>query len=168
MGGAERFGVPAIEPIDAVDVGLDADDAGFTVTNASASDLSVLVTLMARAQGADAATARERLISATSVESRADVLRISDMADESAYARLWHDDIAVHERASGGWGAARSGTVLVPLPAGSGFRLGHEAAPDRVVIVAAVGAVGIGFDGPLLPVDRGAAASIGERPALPD
>lgn len=167
-GGAERFGVPAIRPVAAVGIEIASDDVGFTVANSTASDLSVLVTLMARAGGADAATARAQLLAVTSVTSNPEVLRIADPADESAYANLWHDDVAEHERASGEWTAVRSGAVLVPLCAGGSFRLTHDADALRGgVVVAAVAAVGMGLDGTLIPVDRGPSASIGERPALP-
>lgn len=167
-GGADRFGVPAIEPVRAPGVDIDADPAGFTVVNTSASDLSVLITLMARARGTDAATSRGRLLTVTSPESRADVLRVADADDASAYRRLWLDDIEVHDHARGGSTAVRSGSVVVPLPAGATFRLGHD--PEELregVVVAAVAAVGDGLEGALLPVDRGAAASIGDRPEPP-
>ncbi|WP_426326213.1 hypothetical protein [Microbacterium sp. E-13] len=160
--------MPPIEPVGVLSVGIDSDTAGFTVTNTSASDLSVLITLMARARGADAATARERLVAVTSPESHDDVLRVADVADETAYARLWHDDVEVHAHRRGGFTATRSGALVVPLPAGATFRLGHDPAALRDgVVVAAVAAAGDGLDGPLVPVDRGPAASIGEKPEIP-
>lgn len=166
--GADRFGVPANEPVGASDIGIAADSAGFTITNASASDLAVLVTLMARAAGADPAVALERLLEVTSTESHTEVLRIADPGDATAYARLWHGDIEVHEHVKGGFTASRSGTVLVPLTAGATFRLASDPVALRGgVVVAAVAAVGDGLNGALLPIERGPAASIGERPDPP-
>lgn len=169
-GGADRFGAPAPAPgpTDAAGVAVGADDAGFTLTNSSASDLCVLVTLMARASGVDAAAARERLLTVTASGSRNDPLRVADAGDDSAYARLWQNDVETHERAGGTWTATRSGAVVVPLPAGARFRLAQDAAALRLgVVVAAVAAVGTGADGALRAVDRGPAASIGERPDSP-
>lgn len=162
-GGPERFGAPSYEPGDADGILVDADGSGFTVANTSAIHRSVLLTLMARAAGEDAAAARSRLSALTSDESTADVHR-AEPGERDAYLRLWHDDLSVRAR-SGGWIATRSGTVIVPLPAGTDFRLGRDAAaPCEGVVVAAVAAVGSGPDGELRPVD-GTSATFGERPA---
>jgi hypothetical protein len=160
--------VPTTAPIGAGGVGIVSDADGFTVTNASQGPLSVLITLMARARGTDGASARERLSAVTSAESCSDVLRVTEIADDSVYERLWLDDVEVHEHVRGGSTATRSGAVVVPLPARARFRLAHDPAALRGgVVVAAVAAIGDGLDGPLMPVDRGAAASIGEKPEPP-
>lgn len=164
---AQRLGVPALEPVAAVGIELESDAGGFTVRNVSDSDHSVLITLMARARGADEASARARLLVLTSSRSAAAVLRVA-AADDAAYACLWLGDIEAHERAAGDVSAARSGAVVLPLRAGASYRLAHEpAALQQGVVVAAIAALGVGIDGALIPVERGPSASIGERPVLP-
>lgn len=166
--GSERIGAPVMEPVAAGHVVIDANSAGFTVTNESPTDHSVLITLMARARATDAENARIRLLTLTSPASHAGVLRVADVMDDSAYARLWLDDVEAHEHPRGGTTATRSGAVVVPMPSGASFQLTHDPAALREgVVVAAVAAIGDGLDGTLLPVDRGAAASIGERPDPP-
>ena len=165
---AQRLGVPALEPVAAVGIELESDAGGFTVRNVSDSDHSVLITLMARARGADEASARARLLVLTSARSAAAVLRVEAGADDAAYADIWLGDIEAHERAGGDVSATRSGAVVLPLRAGASYRLAHEpAALEQGVVVAAVAALGVGIDGALIPVERGPSASIGERPVLP-
>lgn len=149
-------------------VRLVADESGFTVVSDASCPLRVLVTLMAKAEGADPVEARTRLSALTAGAGGLTPLRArADTVD--VYARLWLDDLQTHER-SGRWTAIRSGAVVVPLSERGSFTLSHDAEALRTgVVVAAVAAVGLGdeSDEPLSVVDRGASATIGERPALP-
>ena len=162
--GVERSDVPRV--IDAGDIAVFADASGFTVTNSSRTDASILVALMAKATHAEEAGARERLGMLTSCEGQASPLRVPLEGDAHAYARLWQDDVEVQEHARGGWTATRSGIVVLPVPAGSSFALAHDPGALRLgVVVAAVAAAGVGLvDVPLVSIERGATASIGERP----
>lgn len=164
-GGPERFDAPSDEPGDAEGIRLDADGGDFTVANTSAADRCVLLTLLARAAGEDAEAAQARLRALTSAGFAVDIHRVQP-GEQDAYRRLWHDDVAVRTR-SEGCIATRSGTVVVPLPAGTDVRLGADVAVSAEgVVVAAVAAVGVGLDGELRPVD-GPSATLGERPPLP-
>ena len=168
MDRAERLGVPPLEPLTTVGIALESDAGGFTAVSSSGSDHSVLITLMARAGGADEREARARLRMLTSPDAAVGVPHVDAAEATSAYRRLWFDDIETHTRAAGDVTATRSGAVVVPLPAGGSYRLAHQpAALEHGVVVAAVAAVGVGLEGPLIPVERGASASIGERPVLP-
>lgn len=149
-------------------MGIVSDASGFTVSNASAADSSVLVTLMAKAMDDDERRVRERLLALTSSEVRELPLQVPLEGDPAAYAHLWQDDIEVREHRRGAWVATRSGAVVLPIRAGSSFALRHDRHALRLgVVVAAVAAAGsgLGRDVPLAPVDGGPSAAIGQTPA---
>ncbi len=152
----------------ASDVGITADARGFTVLNASGADLTVLVTMIARAEGDDADEAGARLAALTSTRFREGPLRVTPEGD-AAYRRLWHATVVVRERPGRKWVATRAGGLVIALRAGSPFVLAHGAVrlPPGVV-VAGIAAIGVGLDpgAPLIPVDRGRYASLGEQPSF--
>ena len=151
----------------AADVGITADARGFTVLNASSADLTVLVTMIARADGRDADEAGARLAALTSTRFREGPLRVTPEGD--AYRHLWHATVVVRERPGHRWVATRAGGLVIALRAGSPFVLAHDAVrlPPGVV-VAGVAAIGLGLDpgAQLVPVDRGRYASLGEQPSV--
>lgn len=152
----------------AADVGITADARGFTVLNASRADLTVLVTMVARADGHDADEAGARLAALTSTRFREGPLRAAPEG-EAAYRHLWHATVMVGERPGHRWVATRAGGLVIALRAGSPFVLAHDAVrlPPGVV-VAGVAAIGVGLDAGvrLIPVDRGRYASLGELPGF--
>ena len=150
----------------AADVGITADARGFTVLNASGADLTVLVTMIARADGHDADEAGARLAALTSTRFREGPLRVAPDG-AAAYRRLWHATVVIRESAGRRWVATRAGGLVIALRAGSPFVLAHGAVrlPPGVV-VAGVAAIGVGLDpgARLIPVARGRYASLGEQP----
>lgn len=161
----ESSGVP--ERASAADVDITADGRGFTVTNAAGADLTVLVTLIARATGPDADAARAHLVALTSNESWDGPLRVTPRGDPAAYSRLWHEPIAVRRSTTKEWVATRAGGLVIALPGGASFRFAPQSSRHpRGIVVAAVAALsaGLGIGAHLAPVDRGAHASLGEAP----
>lgn len=152
----------------AADIGITADARGFTVLNASGADLTVLVTMVARADGHDADEAGARLAALTSTRFREGPLRVAREGD-AAYRRLWHATVVIRECPGHRWVATRAGGLVIALRARSRFVLAHGAGrlPPGVVLagVAAVGA-GLGTGARLIPVDRGRYASLGEQPSF--
>lgn len=167
--GGGSSGAPATASA-AGEVTILADPSGFTVTNTSSTDLTVLVTLMAKAAGTDAESARDRLFELTSPSGRTDPLRVALDGAADAYTRLWQYDVVAREHPRDGWVATRSGAVLLPIRAGESVALVQNAEALRAgVVVADIAAVASGVDAeaPLVGIDRGASASIGEAPVPP-
>lgn len=150
------------------DVGITADERGFRLLNASGADLTVLVTMIARADGHDADEAGARLAALTSTRFREGPLRVAP-EDDAAYRHLWHATVIIRERPGRRWVATRAGGLVIALRAGSPFVLAHGAVPlPPGVVVAGIAAIGVGLDAGavLTPVDWGGYASLGERPSF--
>jgi len=172
--GVENFGVdPSDEPEPQVrlseSVAIRSGPTGFTLSNVSSTDITVLATLMAETEGADESEARSRLAMLTSTIARSEPLWITSTGADDAYTRLWKDDIYARPHSAGGWVAMRSGAIVIELSATSSFELTHDdSALELGVVVASVAAAatGLGPDGMLVGIARGASASIGELPLV--
>lgn len=136
----------------ASEITIVAGDGGFAVSNASSTDVLVLVTLMAKATGSSTDAARARL----------------SLLTTAVNGDYWREDVQLRQRPTGQWVATRSGMLLLPL----GMRaqsLVSQRTPERGgVVVAAVAAVadGVAGEAGLMGVAQGAFAVIGERPAF--
>ena len=124
------------------------DGSAIVLRNHSLHDLTVLVSFVTNARGADPEQARARVEQATGAGSGEGVVpRLSsddDPDEHDAYRSVWRDEFGMRSAVSGDYICTRFGSVTVALAAESQFAFPVVSGPTTVV--AGVAALGLGID----------------------